>query len=275
MPLTRFATGVCRPFLPTITAAWLLLPVFQLSAGEAVRKWSSTQGTAIQAELVEVSGDKVVLKKVSGEKVQVQRQTLSKGDRDYLEEWARKNAAPPIPVEPLRYKDFQLGMTRDQLTQLVKDMKWEYDASTLPDSDQVFLKPGFGVDIREATVIGGGGKDLASWSRLCLSFRTNIVHEICLYGPNVPKASPEAEIVKWLEPLPEILTARHGPPTSALDRKTWKFQVLSALRNLGNAEVARWKLPGDQDVILRLIKEKREDLYNGQVVLRTVGPRKP
>ena len=57
------------------------------------RTWTSTTGGSIEAELVRVDGDKVVLKDKTGRELNVKRVQLSQGDQRYLDEVAPKNAS--------------------------------------------------------------------------------------------------------------------------------------------------------------------------------------
>ncbi len=66
------------------------------------RQWTSTTGGSIEAELVRVDGDKVVLKDKTGREVVVKRSQLSQGDLRYITEFGPKggNTLGQAPVKP-------------------------------------------------------------------------------------------------------------------------------------------------------------------------------
>ena len=79
-----------KPLLLTILICGLLLLATQLSWA---RKWSDTTGKfSVEAELVEVKADKVVLRKAGGSEITVPVARLSQVDRRYLE--SLDNPAP-------------------------------------------------------------------------------------------------------------------------------------------------------------------------------------
>ncbi len=70
----------------------LLLAVWPALA----RKWTDNTGKySVEAELVEVKGDKVVLKKSTGSVITMPIARLSKADREYLQSLAEPGPKPP------------------------------------------------------------------------------------------------------------------------------------------------------------------------------------
>jgi hypothetical protein len=81
-----------------VPAAGLLLAV---SVSASAREWTDSTGTyKTEADLVEVRGNRVVLKKSNGQVISLPSDRLSKADQEYLEslenlEPKPENAAPP------------------------------------------------------------------------------------------------------------------------------------------------------------------------------------
>ncbi len=61
-----------------------------LSAVVSARTWTNTEGKKIEAELLRVEGEKVILK-FRGREVKLSINKLSQGDQDYIKEWKEEN----------------------------------------------------------------------------------------------------------------------------------------------------------------------------------------
>ena len=79
-----FVMNKLRFLLPL--ALGLATPIFALES----RQWTSTAGGSIEAELVRVDGDKVILKDKTGRELTVKRAQLSQGDLRYIAEFGPK-----------------------------------------------------------------------------------------------------------------------------------------------------------------------------------------
>jgi hypothetical protein len=155
----------------------------------------------------------------------------------------------------------------------MRAQNWEYEITTNPEKDQVYLKATYVADGNASRVASAGSNPL-TWSRLGLTFHTNVVREIDVHGPDIPTEALEQDIMKWLEPADQILTAEHGKSDTTLDRVQLKFQVISGLRKMGHYQIEKWKKSEDQEIILRAVRVKREDLYCGQIVYRLIDHKK-
>ena len=74
--------------------ASLLLPV-----AATARTWTDTTGKKIEADIVAVEGDKVVLK-FKGKDTRLPLERLSEEDRKFVEEWQKAPPADPAPASP-------------------------------------------------------------------------------------------------------------------------------------------------------------------------------
>ena len=77
------------------------------ASGAAARKWTDQTGKyTVEAELVEVRGDKVVLKKPTGEVITVSIGRLSAADRQFLAnvQDGKKNAGGELPAAVVKFK---------------------------------------------------------------------------------------------------------------------------------------------------------------------------
>ena len=77
----------------------LLIPAVMLGVQSPRREWSDPSGKfRVQAELVSVRGDKVILEKADGSIVTVPIEKLCQADRDFIKE----NASPKTTPNPSR-----------------------------------------------------------------------------------------------------------------------------------------------------------------------------
>lgn len=67
------------------------------SAGAQVRTFTSTDGRTLDGSVLKVAGDAAVLKLTAGRSVTVPFDLLIEADREYLREWAKKEAMNRIP----------------------------------------------------------------------------------------------------------------------------------------------------------------------------------
>lgn len=77
--------------MPQVSVALIVLMILISSAG--ARVWTDTTGRSIEADMVRVEGNSVVLRKAGGE-VRCPTNRFCRTDLDYIRDWQSKNAEP-------------------------------------------------------------------------------------------------------------------------------------------------------------------------------------
>jgi len=98
-----------RQVLMMLSCGLLLVAV----SSSWAREWTDSTGKfSVEAELVEVQGEKVILKKADGSVLAVAIARLSEADQQYVTTHAGSSKTAPPQAEPRRYPSFPNAVTR-------------------------------------------------------------------------------------------------------------------------------------------------------------------
>jgi hypothetical protein len=237
-----------------------------LLGGESNRVWRLQSGMAIEGTLAGDDGTNVtIIKKSSGQKIQIRRKDLTKADILYLQEVQK--AIDSARFDSVGFKMLELGMSRDACMKLVDGVIWEYELGIQParDARTISLKPGPAADAKYKTIGSAGNKNY-SWILVEIGFYKDRVKEITVWGPAYRDAEIGTELLGWLSAGVEMLTKEYGKPqviSKASDKEAGASHLISNLKRLSFYDYANWKLADKYEISVCANYEKVEGKYQG------------
>lgn len=246
----------------------IVFPIASYSA-ESNRVWRLQSGMAIEGMLAGDDGTNVtIIKKSSGQKIQIRRKDLTKADLDYLRNVQK--AIDTARFDSVGFKMLELGMSRDACMKIAADgIIWQYELGTPPppNARTISLKPGPAADSKYRTIGSIGNKNY-NWLLVEIGFYKDKVKEITVWGPAYPDTEIGTELLNWLTAAVETLEKEYGKPQiigKASDKEGGASHLISSLRRLSFYEHASWKLADRYEISVCTNYERVEGKYQGLI----------